>query len=83
MPHLSTSTDRLSTAETDALTRFVHDLKSRMGTLTQLLQDRGTSRAAGMADLITERLSDLEQELAIPSRAGQAHPLLRHKSAAG
>lgn len=57
----------LSSAEAEALTRFVHDLQSRMKSVAELLKQRGTPGTAGLAGSIAHELYLLEKELADPA----------------
>ncbi|MBV8817394.1 MAG: hypothetical protein JO022_03495 [Acidobacteriaceae bacterium] len=60
----TTLVEELSAAETDALSRFVRDLRVRMNSVVQLLGERGSSRAASLAESVQEDLAALEEELA-------------------
>ena len=55
--------EELSAAEADALSRFVRDLRIRMNSVVQLLGERGTSKAAQLAECVQEDLFALEKEL--------------------
>jgi hypothetical protein len=63
MPFPTTTPEVLSSAESEALGRFVHDIRTRMSGVVQLLQERGSPEISGLADSIADRLSDLEHEL--------------------
>lgn len=60
--------DAISSEESEALARFVHDLEARMEHVAELLQERGTSNTAILAGTIRRDLRLLEGLLSSSAR---------------
>lgn len=60
MPFQNPLRDAISSDESEALARFVHDLETRMEQVADLLNERGTANAAILAGSITRDLRSLE-----------------------
>ena len=65
MPFPSPSPDNLSSEESEALARFVHDLENRMQQAADLLNERGTPNTALLAASIMRDLHLLQDLLAV------------------
>jgi hypothetical protein len=63
MPFQPSIPDEVSLEESEALARFVHDLKSRMEHVADLLSERGTPTTAILAGSIARDLRVLEDQL--------------------
>lgn len=72
--------EHISPTESQALSRFVHDLEARMRLVAELLQNRGTVQAAGLAGSIADDLQVLQEELAAapPPAASNLSSLVAH-----
>lgn len=66
--------DAISSEESEALARFVHDLESRMEHVANLLQARGTSNTAILAGAIMRDLHVLEDLLSSTGRQMTSGP---------
>jgi hypothetical protein len=63
MPFQPSMPDAISSEESEALARFVHDLQSRMDQVSTLLSERGNSNTAILAGSICRDLHVLENLL--------------------